>query len=132
MKSYESSTATLRAILAHPSLQRDKIDETMEAMAQATADARDVEEAMQINGDVALGVTDVPDDAELERELGVLVGEVEAEEDRKNMEKLIGVAVTPLGTPLSEGKHVDAQEDAEKSVTTVEESERMPAAVPYS
>ncbi|KAF9651091.1 hypothetical protein BDM02DRAFT_3127227 [Thelephora ganbajun] len=36
MKLYQSSTVTLRTILSHPPLQRDKIDETTEALHKAT------------------------------------------------------------------------------------------------
>ena len=86
MKSYESSTAILRTILSHPSLRRDTIDETMEAMSQASEDAQDVQE---VGGDVAMGVGDV-DEAELERELGLLVGEIEQEQER--LGRLVGVA----------------------------------------
>ena len=99
MKSYESSTATLRAILSHPSLRRDNIDETMEAMAQASEDARDVQEAMKLGGDVAMDVGDV-NEAELERELGLLVGEIEQEQER--LGRLAGVAATPTAAPALE------------------------------
>jgi charged multivesicular body protein 7 len=88
MKSYESSTATLRSILAHPSLRRDKIEQTMDALAEANADARDVEEAIRVSGDVALGV-EGGDDDELEDELRGLVIEVEAE--KTDTEKLEGL-----------------------------------------
>ncbi|KAF9646407.1 hypothetical protein BDM02DRAFT_3118729 [Thelephora ganbajun] len=37
MELYESSTVTLRTIISHPPLQRDKIDETMDADADLTA-----------------------------------------------------------------------------------------------
>jgi len=77
MKSYESSTLTLRAILSHPSLQRDKIDATMDAMAEASADAREVDEAIKVGGEGAIGV-DV-DEGELEEELNRLVREAEGE-----------------------------------------------------
>ena len=53
MKTYESSTATLRAVLAHPLLQREKVDETMDAMASANAEARDIDDAIKIGMDVA-------------------------------------------------------------------------------
>jgi charged multivesicular body protein 7 len=93
MKSYESSTATLRAILAHPSLQRDHIEETMEAMAEANSEAKDVDEAIRINGNVALGVEE---DDDLEEELKALVGEAEGE--KLEAEKLEGMNV-PEGAP---------------------------------
>lgn len=79
MRSYESSTATLRAILAHPSLQRESIDATMDALAEANADAREVDDAVRIAGDVAIGVADMADEDELEKELNGLIEEAETE-----------------------------------------------------
>ncbi|KAJ8475390.1 hypothetical protein ONZ45_g15624 [Pleurotus djamor] len=83
MKSYESSTATLRAILSHPSLKKEKVEETMEAMAEAMGDAREIDDAVRIGGDVALGIgegqTSV-DDSELEEELNRMVEEMKLEE----------------------------------------------------
>lgn len=78
MKSYESSTATLRAILAHPSLQRDKIDETMDAMASANADAREIDDTIRANVDMAQADAGI-DDAELEAELAALVKDASQE-----------------------------------------------------
>ncbi|KDQ60963.1 hypothetical protein JAAARDRAFT_125410 [Jaapia argillacea MUCL 33604] len=78
MKSYETSTSTLRAILSHPSLQKERIDETMDAMAAATADAREVDDAIRMGGDMAqteLGI----DDDELEAELRALAQEANIE-----------------------------------------------------
>ncbi|TFY63276.1 hypothetical protein EVJ58_g3334 [Rhodofomes roseus] len=78
MKSYESSTTTLRAILAHPSLQREKIDETMEAMTSANADAKEIDDAIAMGTDIAQADVAI-DDAELEDEWKVLVQEAERE-----------------------------------------------------
>lgn len=80
MKSYESSTATLRMILSHPSLQRGKIEETMDAMASASADARDVEDAIKIGGEAAASEAGI-DDSELEAELQALIKESEGEKE---------------------------------------------------
>ena len=79
MKSYESSTLTLRAILAHPSLQRESIELTMDALAEVNADAKEVNEAVQIGADVAIGVEDMMDNGALEEELQGLVEEAERE-----------------------------------------------------
>ncbi|KAJ6597081.1 Snf7-domain-containing protein [Mycena vulgaris] len=79
MKLYESSTATLRSILSHPSLHKDSIDKTMDAMAEANADAKEVDEAIRIGGDVALGIDAAFDDAEFEEELKRLAQEAENE-----------------------------------------------------
>jgi charged multivesicular body protein 7 len=77
MKSYESSTVTLRSILAHPSLQRESIEATMDALAEANADAREVDDAVRMGADIAIGVEDL-DEGDLEAELQRLVEEAES------------------------------------------------------
>ncbi|KAF8609953.1 hypothetical protein BDV93DRAFT_462565 [Ceratobasidium sp. AG-I] len=75
MKAYETSTATLKDLLADPRLQRDHIDQTMEGMADALADHREVEEAIALGGVPA----DPVEDDELAKELQALVEENERE-----------------------------------------------------
>ena len=84
MKSYDSSAITLRAILAHPSLQRDSIDKTMDALAEANLDAREVDDAVRMGGDVALGTDSIVDDDELEAEWKALVEETETAQRLKD------------------------------------------------
>ncbi|KAF9647530.1 hypothetical protein BDM02DRAFT_3098000, partial [Thelephora ganbajun] len=48
MKLYESSAVTLRTVFSHPYLQRDKIDETMEALHSATEGAKDADLAIRL------------------------------------------------------------------------------------
>ncbi|KAI0688626.1 Snf7-domain-containing protein [Cytidiella melzeri] len=111
LKSYESSSATLRAILADPSLQRDKIDETMEAMASANAEAKEIDDAIRSGAEIAQAEIGA-DDSELDEELAVLVKEMELEKSsaevaaaRKDTEAKLSVAglVTPVGTHAMEG-----------------------------
>ncbi|KAF7294787.1 hypothetical protein MIND_01016400 [Mycena indigotica] len=102
LKSYEASTSTLRSILAHQSLQRDSIDKTMDALAEANADAREVDEAIRIGGDIALGIDSNPafDEDDLEEELKRLAKE---DEEDKLREKLQSVGLsTPLAEPNAE------------------------------
>ncbi|KLO08957.1 Snf7-domain-containing protein [Schizopora paradoxa] len=79
MKHYESSTSTLKAILSHPSLQRDKVDETLEGLAAVTADHREIDEAIQLGSEMAQAEAGI-DDADLEAELAGLVADAEKEE----------------------------------------------------
>lgn len=99
MDSYKSSTATLRAILAHPSLQRSKIDETMEALAEANTDAREVDEVIRVGANVGVGIEGTVDEDELEEEWKAIVEKVEAEEEEKKEAakrmKLEGLNSTP-------------------------------------
>ncbi|KAI0321646.1 Snf7-domain-containing protein [Amylostereum chailletii] len=90
MKSYESSATTLRTILSHPSLQCDAIDGTMDAIASATADAREVDDAIRLGGDTARTEAGLDvDEDELEAELAALLQEEkEAVEEQIETEKL--------------------------------------------
>jgi charged multivesicular body protein 7 len=79
VKTYESSTATLRALLAHPSLQRGAMERTFDALADANADARELDEAVRSGMDVAFGVDVSPDDEdEIKAELAALEAEAKA------------------------------------------------------
>ncbi len=113
MRSYESSTATLREILAHELLHRDKIDATMDALAAANADAREVDGAIQLGAEMAQADAGVDgDDDALEAELRALVRDVEAEkgetavaEQRRRLAagELSVPAHTPVGAPQKSG-----------------------------
>ena len=120
MKSYESSASTLRAILAHPSLQRESIDATLDALAEANADAFEVDEAIRMGGNISVGVEGVIDDDELDAELRGLIAEAGVEKQVKlDMEgiledadiggKLEGVGMAvPAGHPGQEKARVAA------------------------
>ena len=107
MKLYESSTVTLRTILSHPSLQREKIDETMDALHNATEDAKDVDLTIRLAGEAEQAT--IIDDDEIERELRALVHEAEDEkgaakeraalEDSKRLEERLADAKTPTDIP---------------------------------
>ncbi|KIK98727.1 hypothetical protein PAXRUDRAFT_133647 [Paxillus rubicundulus Ve08.2h10] len=108
MKTYEKSMAVLQTILSHPSLHCEKINETMDALAAANANAREVDEAIRIGGDMAAAEAGVID-ADLEDELNELVREVEREaeaSERATLDRLHDVKV-PARTP-GEG-HPDPQ-----------------------
>ncbi|KAJ3991784.1 Snf7-domain-containing protein [Lentinula boryana] len=105
LSSYRASAATLRSILSHPSLQRDSIEQTMEAMAEANADAKEIDEAVRIGGDVAVGAIEI-DDTELEEELKRLAVESEQEEKGWLTESKLEMPETPL--------HVVSQTDPER------------------
>lgn len=120
MRSYESSTATLREILSHELLQRDKIDETMEALASANADAREVDSAIQLGAEMAQADADVDDDA-LEAELRALVLDVETEKseaaaEEKRRRLAAGELSAPAHSPVSQGTPQDATAQEQKKV----------------
>jgi charged multivesicular body protein 7 len=85
---YESSTATLRALLADPSLQRDAVERTLDALADANADARELDEAVRAGMDVAFDVGASPEDEDqINAELATLQAEAEAEAEARSKEK---------------------------------------------
>jgi orotidine-5'-phosphate decarboxylase len=80
MKSYETSTATLKAVLAHPSLGRTHVDETLEALAEANATAREVDDAIRASTQLANAEAGREiDDDEIEAELAALARDAERE-----------------------------------------------------
>ena len=113
MKLYESSTATLRTILSHPSLQRDKVDETMDALHSATEDAKDVDLTIRLAGEVDQAA--IIDDDEIEREFSALLRDEEREklavqeravlDDTKRLEERLGEAKAPADVPGMLGEH---------------------------
>ena len=112
MKLYESSATTLRTILSHPSLQRDKIDETMDALHSATEDAKDVDLTIRLAGEAEQAT--IIDDDEIERELRTLVQDAENEklaakerialEDSKQLEERLGEMKAPTDVPDALGE----------------------------
>lgn len=82
MRAYEASTAALKNVLSHPSLQRDHVDSTMDALAETMADQKEIDDAIQSGGQLAVSAAGIEeaDDDELARELEALVKERGEEE----------------------------------------------------
>lgn len=82
MRAYELSTSTLKGLLAHPSLQHDRVQDTMEQLSDTLADHAEIDGALQAGGEDmrrAVGVEEI-DDKELEEELEMLAKQKEIEE----------------------------------------------------
>ena len=117
MKSYESSTATLREILAHPLLQRDKIDDTMDALAAANDDAREVSDGIQMGAEMAQVEKDI-DDSELETELQALTNEVLTEK-AQTQRKRLGELTTPTHAPSVGEQPAELDNPTERQHTAI-------------
>ncbi|EIN07271.1 Snf7-domain-containing protein [Punctularia strigosozonata HHB-11173 SS5] len=109
MQTYELSTATLRSVLAHPSLQRDHIDDTMDALASATADAKEVDDA--ITDGVEIAAPTGVDDSDLEAELQALIREQQQDKARDK----------PTPALPDVPAHVPALHDASPGIATPEQ-----------
>lgn len=83
----------------------------MNALAEANADAREVDENIKIGGDLAIGAGEVYDEDELEEELKALAREAEEEKgegaDVRGKLERIGMEV-PIGMPSKERAKVAA------------------------
>jgi len=79
LKAYETSTSTLRSLLALPELQLSAVEGTMDGLADALADTQEIEDAVRLGGASAPGQVE---EDELEKELEAFVRQ-EKEEGAK-------------------------------------------------
>ncbi|KAE8227861.1 hypothetical protein CF326_g7227 [Tilletia indica] len=102
MQAYSTSTSTLKALLSHPSLNLDKVEDTMAALSDALADQAEVDGVIRAGGEGIGGGMEGVDEDELERELAALEMESkeEKEKEKERRQELAGVSV-PVGVPSS-------------------------------
>jgi charged multivesicular body protein 7 len=81
MSAYEASTAALASALADPRLSPDRIAGTTDALADALADQKEIDDAILLGGRLATGDTD---EDELEAELAALVLEDKEEREKRD------------------------------------------------
>lgn len=120
MAAYETSNSTLRTLLANPLLDKDRVEQTTERLAETLADQREIDDAIRLGGAVAVGTVDEMDEGELESELQALVEE-EKERTRVAEEK----ERARVAEELKRGK--EKREAAEASAKAKEEVERQKA-----
>ncbi|KAK4685224.1 charged multivesicular body protein 7, partial [Tremellales sp. Uapishka_1] len=96
MEAYATSTLTLKTVLADPRLDLETIHATTDNLAEVMADADEIDRAVRVGGEIAVGAKGDVDDEELEDELEELVKEekerlraeeLRAEEERRNKER---------------------------------------------
>jgi len=75
MAAYTTSTSTLKTILANPALDLDHVEKTTEELAEVMANQEEVDSAIRIGGQVAVGAGGEVDDDELKRELETMVND---------------------------------------------------------
>jgi len=76
----------------------------MEALAEANVDAKEIDDAIRVGADVAVGVVDAVNEEELEEEWKAMVRELESEKEIKKEEQRqkLEEAVTPGDIPVLE------------------------------
>ena len=75
MAAYTTSTSTLKTILANPALDLDHVEKTTEELAEVMANQEEVDSAIRVGGQVAVGTSGEVDDDELKRELEAMVND---------------------------------------------------------
>lgn len=130
MKTYESSNAALRALLADPSLQRDSVERTFDALADANADARELDEAVRSGMGVALGV-DVPSDDEedIKAELAALEAEAKIEARIKEDNAQLSVAMSAAARRESDSEPAQRSPEQVDTRDLADAPERRPEQV---
>ena len=82
MAAYEQSTSTLKTILSNPNLDLDHVERTTEALAEVMSNQEEIETAVRIDGEVAVGGSSGAgvDDDDLKKELEEMVKEEKEKE----------------------------------------------------
>ena len=139
MAAYTTSTSTLKNILANPALDLDHVETTTEELAEVMANQEEVDSAIRIGGEVAVGVSEGVDDEELRRELeGMVRDENEAQaaavaeraEKEKEAQRVVEAQRTAgkekiVQKPIEKPTPVPAPQEAKKAGETDAETERV-------
>jgi len=85
MQAYETSTSTLKSIMSNPALDMDNVEKTTEALAEVMSNQEEVDNAIRIGGEIAVGASgrEGVDDDELKKELEEMVRD---EKERQRVE----------------------------------------------
>lgn len=118
LKAYETSTTTLRALLALPELDRARVDGTLDGLVDALADQAEIESAVRL-GPGAAG--EEADEGDLERELEALVSAQKEGEAR-------GADERALEARARERERVAERRVAERTAVAAAEGKQAQAA----
>jgi len=139
MAAYTTSTSTLKNILANPALDLDHVEKTTEELAEVMANQEEVDSAIRLGGEVAVGTSEGVDDEELKRELeGMVRDEKEAQaaavaeraEKEKEAQRVVEAQRTAgkekiVQKPTEKPTPVPAPQEAKKAGETDAETERV-------
>lgn len=109
LSAYSSATASLKSLLSHPSLQRENVENTMDALQDALADQKEIEDIVAEGGKAAAGY-DLMED-EVQDELEALEEEArkerEAEEAARALREKHALETVPSAEKTSEATAVE-------------------------
>lgn len=89
MSAYQSATSSLKTLLAHPSLQKDNVENTMDDLRETLADQKEIEEIVTSTGKEVSGVEGDEVDEEIREELARMQQEANEEKRKKEDEEIV-------------------------------------------
>lgn len=87
LSAYSSATASLKQLLSHPSLQRENVENTMDALQDALADQKEIEDIVAEGGKAAAGHEIMED--EIQDELKALEEEARKEKEVEEAQRML-------------------------------------------
>jgi len=118
MAAYEQSTSTLKTILSNPNLDLDHVERTTEALAEVMSNQEEIDTAVRIGGEVAVGSGGVVDDDDLKKELEDMVKEEKEKEAEARMADQVRAEQTRVEKAEKEKGRVAVQAAAGGSTST--------------
>jgi len=106
MAAYEQSTSTLKTILSNPNLDLEHVERTTEALAEVMSNQEEIDTAVRIGGEVAVGGGGVVDDDDLKNELEEMVKEEKEKEAEARMAEQVRAEQTRVERAEKEKERV--------------------------
>ena len=125
MGAYQSATSSLKTLLAHPSLQRDNVENTMDDLRETLADQKEIEEIVTSTEKEVSGIEGDEVDEEIREELERLQEEADLEKRKKEDEEKVRRRQTEEQT--SHTAKVDTKEKEKEEPRPATERERVAA-----
>ena len=125
MGAYQSATSSLKTLLAHPSLQRDNVENTMDDLRETLADQKEIEEIVASTGKELSGTEGDEVDEEIREELERLQEEADLEKRKKEDEEEVRRRQAQEQT--SQPAKVEAKEEEKEETQSATERQRVAA-----
>ena len=127
MSAYQSATTSLKTLLAHPSLQRDNVENTMDDLRETLADQKEIEEIVTSTGEEVSGIDGDEVDEEIREELERLQEEADLEKRKKEDEEKVRQRQAEEQTSQPEKVEAAKEKDKGKESQGATERERVTA-----
>ena len=125
LSAYQSATSSLKSLLAHPSLQKEHVENTIGALQDVLADQKEIEDIIKVGGEQVSGLDAADDD--IQEELRQMQKEAEEEKRAKAEEEALKAkhrdAEAEKPAP-AQAKEATVHREAEELREDLQEAER--------